>query len=170
MKQLLFLLLLLTPLLTTCKKDPPIDYERYPNSVTCKINGKHWQASENGSWIQHNFFSFSYTLSAKAFGLTAQRVEDRTILGMWITNLKEGSHNLNFPNRARLSDKKNTSDINGRCIDYRIDTTKTNHFVVHEIDSINNVIKASFEFYLINPCGEKIRITDGWIDAKLRIF
>lgn len=165
MKQLLFLLLL-TPLLTTCKKDPPIDYERYPNRVTCKVNGKHWQPSDNGGWIQHNFFSISYTPSVNLFTVNVKKIENDETLSISLRNFKAGPHIIKFPNRAWWRDFKKP----GLCYYYETDSTLMNNFVVQEIDSTHNIVKARFELHLVNPCGERIDISDGWIDAKLRIL
>ena len=54
------------------------------------------------------------------------------------------------------------------CRFHDLDTTAVRRLTILEVDTINYLIKGTFEFTAINECVDTVRITDGYFHVNFR--
>ena len=163
MKQLfttsLALLLLLA---ASCKKEEPINYDNYPNRLTCKINGQSWEPQGTDGPFGAPYFNVEYTSSSGHLRIFAYNNTKMQVLYLGIDSLESGANNFNF-NDVVWGDDLHPIDT---CDTYKFDPLHANEFILDEIDYEHKIIKGRFYFTLVNNCGEKLTFLDGILDIK----
>lgn len=176
MKHISFLFLFLVIVITSgtnCKKNnpesglPPATQEG-KNTAGFLINGKVWlPKGDNG--FANLACDYDETFMGGAFNITGYRYEPNKrsffgVSGRDITNT--GIYKLNLS-----PDKKGdiSIDANSKYCIYEWYDTIPNHNAylnITKLDKVNRIVSGTFEFALVKPGCEEVRITQGRFDMK----
>ena len=166
-----FLLLACFGILSACScHKTPVEFQ---NSFSCKVNGVDWKP-EGGSNATGGIKSLSIDVY-KAY--MAEAITINTLKN--IRDSKTGNsivfEGFNLHCNLAKNDKYILSR-NGRdgfynykngCSDYHPDSTSNDFILIKDLDTIQAIVKGTFQFIAISPtCGEKIVVTDGIFEVK----
>ncbi|MCO6485456.1 MAG: hypothetical protein J5I41_06720 [Saprospiraceae bacterium] len=170
MKYLALLLITMISLATSCQKEDPKTPDNWHKDVfRCKINGEEWKAQ----CVSDPLFGCSavdcqyYWKDTKGFEIAGinRSIQNETYQSMSFSkyttivgdNLiplrKEAYKDWNKPSGCRFHD---------------LDTTSMRRLTILEVDTVNFLIKGTFEFTAINNCQDTMRITDGFFHVNFR--
>jgi hypothetical protein len=162
--------LLLPVLLASCQKeDPAPTYHK--DIFRCKVNGVEWAATcpSDGLFGCEPIDCQYYWKDTKTFEISALNERDN---GMTNTSMSFAGYGYLGDNIV-LSLKRNFKDWNkpGNCGFYDLDTTQIRRLAILEVDTVNFLIKGTFEFSAIDnysDCKDTVKITDGYFHVNFR--
>ena len=145
----------------------------FQNSFSCKVNGVDWKP-EGGTNATGGIKSLNIDVGrfplSDAFSIDALKdVRDNSPSNSIVF---EGVHIETY---LRINDKKILSGLGGDyfynykngCSDYHPDSTSNDFILIKDLDTIQAIVKGTFQFIAISPtCGEKIVVTDGIFEVK----
>ncbi len=163
---LLLLTTLLLALLAGCKKEEPT-YHR--DIFRCKVNGEEWVATcpSDGLFGCKPIDCQYYWKDTKGFEIAGinrsfqNEIYQSMSFSRYTTIIGE---NL-IPFRKSIFKDWNKHD---NCIGHDLDTTSVRRLTILEVDTVNFLIKGTFEFTAINACQDTMRITDGFFHINFR--
>jgi hypothetical protein len=141
--------------LDACAEDPTCEYFR------CKVNGEWWTPDcEDGSLFgcRHTDVQYYRDLNGGGLSMTSssKKNNDGFVFRLW--NIKE----INTFNSYKRNNKIDTQYFNNNNdLNFFVDTTKQNEFILTHLDTISFIISARFSFIGIDENGQTVSITDG---------
>ena len=167
------LCLALLSLASSCQKDDPFSHEEYHLDIfRCKVNGVEWTPH----CISDPLFGCDavdcqyYWKDTKSFEISAvNRSDDSSIYQtMGFSKYKSSLGDNLIPYQVRIYTDWNKPS---GCRFHDLDTTAVRRLTILEVDTINYLIKGTFEFTAIDnygDCQDTVRITDGYFHVNFR--
>ncbi|MEZ5032899.1 MAG: hypothetical protein R2787_16035 [Saprospiraceae bacterium] len=165
--------LTLLSLASSCQKDNPLPPEEYHRDIfRCKVNGVEWTPN----CISDPLFGCDavdcqyYWKDTKTFEIGAvNKSFDGNVnqsIGIASSFAALGVNELGLSLREYKDWNKP-----GNCGFYDLDTTAVRRLTILEVDTVNYLIKGTFEFTAIDNygvCQDTVRITDGYFHVNFR--
>ena len=165
--------LTLLSLASSCQKDDPLPPEEYHQDIfRCKVNGVEWTPN----CISDPLFGCDavdcqyYWKDTKTFEIGAvNKSFDGNVnqsIGIASSFAALGVNELGLSLREYKDWNKP-----GNCGFYDLDTTAVRRLTILEVDTVNYLIKGTFEFTAIDnygDCQDTVRITDGYFHVNFR--
>lgn len=144
-----------------CRKEGEINYNNYPDRLTCKVNGQDWQPQGDDGPFGAPYFVVEYYTQTGMLTVFADNGTKHQVLYLGCDSLVIGE------NRFRQTSVvwRDWLYPNSDCAEFAFDTLSANRLFIEEIDHEHKVLKGKFRFTLINDCGEKLEFTDGVLDV-----
>ena len=167
------LCLALLSLASSCQKDDPFSHEEYHQDIfRCKVNGVEWTPN----CISDPLFGCDavdcqyYWKDTKGISIGVVNISnDQSVnqsIGFSKYTTVEGDNPLTLRTKEFIDWNKP-----GNCGFYDLDTTAVRRLTILEVDTVNYLIKGTFEFTAIDnygDCQDTIRITDGYFHVNFR--
>ncbi len=163
----IFLLLFLITCSLSCEKDKCKNC--YPTIFECKVDGKSWKTScESQDIFGCSALDIQVYLKSKSIEIYAKNDNENSSMSLFLVkSINIGINKLYFGPNDIYTKFVDANKIHS-CRVFKIDTLLTNFINITKLDTINQILQATFEFTGINDCGNKVKITDGKIDAIYR--
>jgi len=165
------LMILLATIWSSCLKEKfKPDY--HVDVFRCKVNGEEWVATCPGAglWGCEPIDCQYYWKDSKAFEISAVRkLHDNSMdqsIKLYAPRSQMGINDLAMIRRAFKDWNKPDN-----CGFYNLDTLSSNILNILEVDTINYIIKGTFEFTAIDEfgtCRDTVRFTDGFFHVNYR--
>lgn len=173
MKYLTILLITLISLASSCQKEDPFPPEDYPKDIfRCKVNGVEWTPN----CISDPLFGCDavdcqyYWKDTKGISMGVVSISyDKSVnqsIGFSKYSTVVGDNTLTLRTKEFIDWNKP-----GNCGFHDLDTTSIRRLTILEVDTINYLIKGTFEFTAIDhyeDCKDTVHITDGYFHVNFR--
>ncbi|MCO6485457.1 MAG: hypothetical protein J5I41_06725 [Saprospiraceae bacterium] len=166
----IILLSLMLAALASCfkMKDTPPTPSWHKGVFHCKVNGEEWKAQcVSDPLFGCNAVDCQYYWDTKGFEISAVNITyDKTTnnsLHFFARPAIIGTAEIIFLSR----EYKDWNKPSG-CRFHDLDTTSMRRLTILEVDTVNFLIKGTFEFTAINNCQDTVRITDGFFHVNFR--
>ncbi len=169
MQYLALLLITMISVASSCQKEEPKTPSWHADVFRCKVNGVEWTSK----CVSDPLFGCNaidcqyYWKDTKTISLRAtRRLANNSIyqgLRLYRYKSKIGDNHLQLTTEQYLDWNKPSA-----CIGHDMDTTSVRRLTILEVDTVNFLIKGTFEFTAINNCQDTMRITDGFFHVNFR--
>ncbi len=172
MKNLIYLLFTATLFLATaCDKEDDMTSDSSNNHdiLRCKINGENWTPAGGDLFITKPY-DLQYYNDEKFLVLSASNSIDEFPLNgglsIFVKNINLGEHLLHKDDNSFSSHNNSNSD---ECKYYDVIDSSFYSFInISELDTVNFIMKGTFESSIINECNDTLRYSDGYFDLHYR--
>ncbi|MBP6185159.1 MAG: hypothetical protein KA479_09480 [Saprospiraceae bacterium] len=169
MKYLALLLITMISVASSCQKEESKSPSWHVDVFRCKVNGEEWTPK----CISDPLFGCSavdcqyYWQDTKTLSLSAVRRENNDLV---YQSMRLYKYQSEFGDNVLGHPKREYKDWNkpAACIGHDMDTTSVRRLTILEVDTVNFLIKGTFEFTAINDCQDTMHITDGYFHVNFR--
>ncbi len=172
MKYISLFLIAILSLASSCQKEDPFTPDGHVDEFRCKVNGVEWTPNcQSDPLFGCDAIDCQYYWKdTKGFEISAVNISfDKSTnesIHFFVRPAELGNSEMIFLSREYKNWNKP-----GNCGFYDLDTTTTRRLTIFEIDTVNYLIKGSFEFTAIDQygnCKDTIQITDGYFHVNYR--
>ncbi|MCO6486587.1 MAG: hypothetical protein J5I41_12505 [Saprospiraceae bacterium] len=168
MERVLLLTAFLLAVATGCTMKEPPTPSWHKDVFHCKVNGEEWKAQcvsdplFGCSAVDCLFYPPSSGVEFSAIRMNYDQSINQSI-GFSKYSTIIGDNEIQF----RLRAYKDWNKPSG-CRFHDLDTISVRRLTILEVDTVNFLIKGTFEFTAINNCQDTMRITDGYFHVNFR--
>jgi hypothetical protein len=166
--RIILISLVLASISACVKKQDPTGSSWHVDIFHCKVNGEEWKPQcVSDPLFGCDPVDCQYYGDTKTIELTAvRRSNDKSVFqGMILYKYKSLMGDNVIGNFKEIFTDWNKP---AACIGHDMDTTSVRRLTILEVDTVNFLIKGTFEFTAINDCQDTMHITDGYFHVNFR--